>query len=253
MAPGATAPATPGPVARAPGSPVLGGPTGLGASAARLAERAGPGAATRPAAAAPATGTPPPKGVPTLYCPPAARDDLALGELVNEWLVLWAEEVGIYPGHLDKVRSANFGRLMMLAHPETDDPERLLPAAKCGLSEWAVDDHIVDCEVEEARHEVLGQRLAICHSVIDQAQLPLRYAPQLEEAVRKDPVAMALRSALANLAGFAPTTQCAGSVTSWPSCSSRTARKASGTPPGSPRTGSCGPGVPWPPGSRTRS
>ncbi|MGW0468793.1 family 2 encapsulin nanocompartment cargo protein terpene cyclase [Streptomyces sp. NPDC003027] len=204
-APGTEAPGASGPPV--PTVPALGGPTGLGTSAARLAERVGTGAAAGPAPATPATGTPPPKGVPTLYCPPAARDDPALGELVNERLVLWAEEVGIYPGHLDKVRSANFGRLMMLAHPETDDPERLLAAAKCGLSEWAVDDHIVDCEVEEARHEVLGQRLAICHSVIDQAQLPLRYAPQLEEAVRKDPVAMALRSALANLTGFASTTQ----------------------------------------------
>ncbi|HEY9373366.1 family 2 encapsulin nanocompartment cargo protein terpene cyclase, partial [Streptomyces sp.] len=153
------------------------------------------------------TGTPPPPGVPELYCPPAVRDDPALGDAVNERLVEWAEEIGIYPGHLDKVRSANFGRLMMLGHPETDDPDRLLSAAKCGLSEWAVDDHIVDCEVEEPAHEVLGQRLAICHSVIDQAQLPLRYAPQLEEAVQQDPVARALRSALNSLSPYASTTQ----------------------------------------------
>jgi 2-methylisoborneol synthase len=144
---------------------------------------------------------------PALYCPPAFRDDPALGEAVNERLVDWAEEVGIYPGKLDMVRQANFGRLMMLAHPESDDPDRLLAAAKCGLSEWAVDDHIVDCEVEEPRHEVLGQRLAICHSVIDQAQLPLRYAPELEAVVRKDPVAMALRSSLDNLLSCASTTQ----------------------------------------------
>ncbi|WP_274564506.1 family 2 encapsulin nanocompartment cargo protein terpene cyclase [Streptomyces spiramyceticus] len=179
------------------GLPVLGGPTGLGTSAARLGgggPSPGPPPADRPAP-------------PALYCPPAGRDDPALGEVVNERLVVWAEEVGIYPGRLDMVRSANFGRLMMLAHPETDDPDRLLAAAKCGLSEWAVDDHIVDCEVEEPRHELMGQRLAICHSVIDQAQLPLRYAPQLEQVVRKDPVAMALRSALDNLLDYATTTQ----------------------------------------------
>ncbi|MFF8606978.1 family 2 encapsulin nanocompartment cargo protein terpene cyclase [Streptomyces sp. NPDC015346] len=211
--PSAAPPAALRPAAPATAGAVPGGPTGLGTSAARIATRiterprAGTAAAGAAGAAGPATGTPPPKGVPTLYCPPAVRDDPALGEFVNERLVLWAEEVGIYPGHLDKVRSANFGRLMMLAHPESDDPERLLAAAKCGLSEWAVDDHIVDCEVEEPRHDVLGQRLAICHSVIDQAQLPLRYAPQLEEAVRKDPVAMALRSALDNLAQYVSTTQ----------------------------------------------
>lgn len=176
--------------------PVPAAPTGLGSAAGRLRpsteEPTGP-------AAAPAR--------PALYCPPAVRDDPALGEVVNERLVAWAEEVGIYPGQLDKVRSANFGRLMMLGHPETDDPDRLLAAAKCGLSEWAVDDHIVDGEVEEARHDLIGQRLAICHSVIDQAQLPLRYAPQLEEVVQQDPVAKALRSALNNLLQYATTTQ----------------------------------------------
>ncbi|WP_116248065.1 family 2 encapsulin nanocompartment cargo protein terpene cyclase [Nocardiopsis sp. FIRDI 009] len=142
-----------------------------------------------------------------LYCPPAVRDDPALGREVDRRLVEWAEEVGIYPGQLDKVRKAEFGRLMMLAHPETDDPERLLAAAKCGLSEWAVDDHYVDGEVEDARPELLGQRLAIAHSVIDQANLPLRYAPQLERVVRDDPVCVALRSAINNLSTMATASQ----------------------------------------------
>ncbi len=142
-----------------------------------------------------------------LYCPPALRDDPALGEEVDRRLVAWAEEVGIYPGQLDKIRKAEFGRLMMLAHPETDDPDRLLAAAKCGLSEWSVDDHYVDGEVEEARPELLGQRLAIAHSVIDQANLPLRYAPQLERVVRDDPVCVALRSAINNLSTMATTSQ----------------------------------------------
>ncbi|MFD7276737.1 family 2 encapsulin nanocompartment cargo protein terpene cyclase [Streptomyces sp. NPDC059862] len=142
-----------------------------------------------------------------LYCPPAVRDDPALGETVNERLVEWAEEVGIYPGQLDKVRKAEFGRLIMLAHPESDDPDRLLAAAKCALAEWAVDDHYVDGEVEEAHHDLLGQRLAIAHSVIDQAHLPLGYAPQLEQVVRADPVMRALRSSLAGLTAYATTTQ----------------------------------------------
>ncbi|MBT2395962.1 family 2 encapsulin nanocompartment cargo protein terpene cyclase [Streptomyces sp. ISL-100] len=198
---------------------LLAGPAGLGTSAVRFPAPAagsapafGPASAYAPASS-PHTGESPGQGRaaaparPALYCPPAVRDDPALGEVVNERLVAWAEEVGIYPGQLDKVRSANFGRLMMLGHPETDDPDRLLAAAKCGLSEWAVDDHIVDGEVEEARHDLIGQRLAICHSVIDQAQLPLRYAPQLEQVVQQDPVAKALRSALNNLLQYATTTQ----------------------------------------------
>ncbi|MFE9243867.1 family 2 encapsulin nanocompartment cargo protein terpene cyclase [Nocardiopsis sp. NPDC006938] len=195
-----------------------GGPTGLGTSAARvlLPERP-PASAPRPepipspVPAAPA-GPGLPKGegassVPVLYCPPAVRDDPALGEEVNDRLVEWAEEVGVYPGQLDRVRACDFGRLIMLAHPESDDPERLLAAAKCALSEWSVDDHYMDGEVEEARPELLGQRLAIAHSVIDQAHLPLRYAPQLEEVVQADPVMVALRSALDNLSKHASAAQ----------------------------------------------
>ncbi len=172
------------------------GPTGLGTSAARPAPA--PQARREPAPVDPA---------PRLHCPPAVRDDRALGETVTERLVEWAEEIGIYPGQLDKIRKADFGRLIMLAHPESDDPDRLLAAAKCALSEWAVDDHYVDGEVEEAQHDLLGQRLAIAHSVIDQANLPLAYAGQLEEVVQADPVCRALRDSLRNLHSYATTSQ----------------------------------------------
>lgn len=155
-------------------------------------------------AAAPAPASDP---GPRLHCPPAVRDDPALGETVTERLVQWAEEIGIYPGQLDKIRRADFGRLIMLAHPESDDPDRLLAAAKCALSEWAVDDHYVDGEVEEAQPERLGQRLAIAHSVIDQAHLPIGYAPQLEEVVQADPVMRALRDSLRGLHTYATTSQ----------------------------------------------
>lgn len=142
-----------------------------------------------------------------LYCPPAERDDPALGREVDDRLVEWAQEVGIYPGKLDMIRRAEFGRLMMLAHPDTDDPDRLLAAARCALSEWAVDDHYVDGEAEEAHPELLGQRLAIAHSVIDQAHLPARYAPELERVVRADPVAVSLRSAQVHLSRIASSAQ----------------------------------------------
>ncbi|MDO0938965.1 family 2 encapsulin nanocompartment cargo protein terpene cyclase [Streptomyces sp. DG2A-72] len=172
------------------------GPTGLGTAAVRPEPAAPPRRESAPADPAP-----------RLHCPPAARDDRALGDTVTERLVQWAEEIGIYPGQLDKIRKADFGRLIMLAHPESDDPDRLLAAAKCALSEWAVDDHYVDGEVEEARHDLLGQRLAIAHSVIDQANLPLAYAGQLEEVVTADPVCRALRDSLRNLASYATTSQ----------------------------------------------
>ncbi|MFE0255135.1 family 2 encapsulin nanocompartment cargo protein terpene cyclase [Streptomyces sp. NPDC059010] len=172
------------------------GPTGLGTSATRPVPAPRPHRRSAPADPAP-----------RLHCPPAVRDDRALGDTVTERLVTWAEEIGIYPGQLDKIRKADFGRLIMLAHPESDDPDRLLAAAKCALSEWAVDDHYVDGEVEEARHDLLGQRLAIAHSVIDQANLPLAYAGQLEEVVTADPVCRALRDSLRNLHSYATTSQ----------------------------------------------
>jgi 2-methylisoborneol synthase len=142
-------------------------------------------------------------GPPELYCPPAVRDNPALGEEVNDRLLDWAEQMGIYPGQLDKVRAANFGRLIMLTHPDTDDPDRLLAAARCALAEWSVDDHYVDGEAEESVPERLGQRLAIAYSVIDQAYLPVRYAPQLEQVVRADPVMRALRSSIGYLTEYA--------------------------------------------------
>ncbi|WP_230396625.1 family 2 encapsulin nanocompartment cargo protein terpene cyclase [Streptomyces blattellae] len=185
----------PAAVVRLPGPRMPTGPAGLGTSAARAF------------APGPPAEVPPVEPGARLHCPPAVRDDPALGETVDARLVEWAEEVGIYPGQLDKVQRAGFGRLIMLAHPESDDPDRLLAAAKCALSEWSVDDHYMDGEVEEARPELLGQRLAIAHSVIDQAHLPPAYAPQLEKVVRADPVMRALRAGLGDLARYATTSQ----------------------------------------------
>jgi 2-methylisoborneol synthase len=191
-----------------PGYRLPNGPTGLGSSGLRIA-------AAPPAETAPrdeddsARSDRKPSSVPELYCPPAIRDDPALGEEVNERLVAWAEEVGVYPGQLDRVRAAGFGRLIMLAHPETDDADRLLAAAKCALAEWSVDDHYVDGEAEEAHPELLGQRLAIAFSAIDAAHLPRRYAPQLAETMRGDPVMTALSASLDNLSRYASTAQVA--------------------------------------------
>ncbi len=169
------------------------GPTGLGTSAVRVLvgrsadDRSGP----------------------QLYCPPALRDDEALGEEVNDRLVDWAGQVGIYPGRLNRLREANFGRLMMLAHPATDDPDRLLAAAKCALAEWATDDHFLDDESMGADAKVIGSRLGITYAAVDPADLPVRYAPQLDQALSEEPVAVAYRSAFEHLARYATATQVA--------------------------------------------
>jgi 2-methylisoborneol synthase len=145
--------------------------------------------------------------MPELFCPGALRDDPALGEEVNDRLVGWAEQVGIYPGRLDRLHAANFGRLIMLAHPGTDDPDRLLAAAKCVVAEWAADDYYVD-EVElGADPRIVGSRLATLHAVVDPAQLPARYAPQLDEYRRSEPIATAFRSAMDHLARYTSVAQ----------------------------------------------
>jgi 2-methylisoborneol synthase len=168
---------------------VLAGPTGLGTSAARVAGR-------------------PALRIPPLHCPDAVRDDPALGEEVNDRLVAWAEEIGIYRGRLDRLRSHQFGRLIMLCHPDCDDPDRLLAAARCAVSEWSVDDHWVD-EGEDAAPELIGPRLALAHAVVDPVRLPARYRARFEQVVAREPVLDAFRSCLDHLARIASWTQVA--------------------------------------------
>ncbi|MDQ2881876.1 MAG: hypothetical protein M3Y48_11800 [Actinomycetota bacterium] len=172
------------------------GPTGLGTSAVRIP--------VARSASADDGGS----GL-ELYCPPAVRDDVALGEEVNDQLVTWAEQVGIYPGQLDRVRAANFGRLMMLTHPATDDPDRLLAASKCVLAEWATDDHFLDEESLGADAKLIGSRLGISFAAVDPVDLPVSYAPQLDQALSEEPVAVAYRSAFECLARYASPTQVA--------------------------------------------
>lgn len=168
-----------------------GAPSGLGTSAARLFAQ------------------PTETGTPTdeLFCPGAVRDDPALGEEVNEGLVAWAEQVGIYPGQLDRLRRCGFGRLMMLAHPGTDDADRLLAATKCVVAEWAADDYFVDEVSLGADPKVVGSRLAKLYAVVDPAQLPARYAPQLDAYRKDEPIATAFRTAMQHLARYASTAQ----------------------------------------------
>src|SRR3954469_19825263 len=51
------------------------------------------------------------------------RDDTALGEELNERLLKWAEDLGMYEGHLDYLRKCNFGRCVMLTFAFTEDRE----------------------------------------------------------------------------------------------------------------------------------
>ncbi len=189
------------------------GPAGMGTAAARilLPGDGAPAVEPAPVRRVPdAAGAPARDGsFPAVFCPGAVRDDVALGEEVNDQLVDWAEQVGIYPGQLEKVRTANFGRLMMLTHPGTDDPDRLLAAAKCVLAEWATDDHFLDDESLGADAATIGWRLGVSYAAIAPADLPITYALQLDQVLSEEPVAVAYQSAFAHLARYASATQVA--------------------------------------------
>ncbi|GAA4600486.1 2-methylisoborneol synthase [Actinoplanes octamycinicus] len=150
---------------------------------------------------------PQPTAEPRLFCPGPVRDDPALGEQVNEAVVRWAAEAGIYPGRLEKLRAANFGRLVMLTHPATDDPDRLLAATKCLVAEWAADDYYVDEVALGADPAVVGSRLANLYAVVDPPGLPRAYAGDLTRHHRARPISVAFRGALDHLSRYTTAAQ----------------------------------------------
>lgn len=135
---------------------------------------------------------------PPLYCPPTVRDDAALGAEVNRRLVAWAEQMGIYPGQLDKFSDTGFGRLAMLTHPDSDDPDMLLVAAQMNAAWWAADDYYADETELGATPTELPPRLALVMSAMDPPPTG-KYTDQLEETVRADPVLRSIRSATSHL------------------------------------------------------
>jgi 2-methylisoborneol synthase len=188
--------------AAVPGLPGRPGPSGPGTSGLRIVRPTLPGPG-HPEAYLPlpyvardwGDGSHPP-----LYAPATARIDEPLGEIVNERLVAWAREVGIYADQLDKFRDTGFGRLAMLTHADTDDPDLLLVAARLNAAWWAADDYYADEAALGATPTELPPRLALIMSAMDPPPPAGQYTRQLEEAIEADPVLVALRSALSHLA-----------------------------------------------------
>ena len=136
---------------------------------------------------------------PPLYAPVTARIDERLGGIVNDRLVAWAREVGIYADQLDKFRDTGFGRLAMLTHADTDDPDMLLVAARMNAAWWAADDYYADETSLGASPTELPPRLALVMSAMDPPPPAGQYTRELEEVIEADPVLVALRSAVSYL------------------------------------------------------
>ncbi|MBF6467697.1 hypothetical protein IU427_21260 [Nocardia beijingensis] len=155
--------------------------------------------------------------IPPLYCPPPLRDDPALAEAVNTGIVDWARDIGLYEGRLDELRDADFGRLIMLAHPDCDNADLLLAAAKCAVSEWSVDDYYCEEDADDrapdgthsSAEAELGPRLELAAAAMDPVHLPARYVAQLEAALDADPILRAFRTSFEHLARYARPAQLA--------------------------------------------
>jgi 2-methylisoborneol synthase len=172
------------------------GPSGLGTSAARFV--------TQSPAPAPADtdldpdaayayrpwgdGTAPP-----LYCPVVERINEPLGEQVDAGVADWALTCGFTEEEAEQLRAGGFGRLAMLTHADTDDPDRLLIAAKLNAAWWAADDRYADDTEHGATPTELPPRLAMVMSAMD----PVAPAGEFT-----DPILVALRSGIAHLARY---------------------------------------------------
>jgi 2-methylisoborneol synthase len=196
---------------------VLGGPRGLGTSAARITAAritAGPIAAgdPQPDTTGEATGeaepAPPDAGydpayaerpwgdgtASPLYCPVPGRVNDLLAAEVEERLVDWARECGFTEDECDQLRKAGFGRLVMLAHADCEDPDRLVISAKLNAAWWAADDLYADDTALGAVPAELPPRLALAMAAMDPVPPVGEFSHELDETLRGDRVLVALGS-----------------------------------------------------------
>lgn len=199
-------------------APVPAGPTGLGASALSLSSALKPyrpsfdegdGHETSLAPPSPHAGNLAPLSYrerawgdgsyPPLYLPETVRVDDALGAEVDRRLVAWAERIGLHEGRLEEFADTGFGRLAMLAHADSDEPDQLLIAAQMNAAWWAADDYYADETDLGASPTELPPRLALVTSAMDPPPDAGGYTAQLEEQIRGDPVLVSLRSATSHV------------------------------------------------------
>jgi 2-methylisoborneol synthase len=136
---------------------------------------------------------------PPLYCPVPERVDDALAAEVDARLVAWARDRGFEDDELDALGKAAFGRLVTLAHPDTDDPDALLVAAQMNAGWWAADDYYADDTALGAVPALLPARLTLAMSAMDPVPPAGEFTPPLRAALQDDLVLRMLGSAVEHL------------------------------------------------------
>lgn len=134
-----------------------------------------------------------------LYCPRTERVNDGLGNEVDDRLVAWAAGCGCSADELGALRKAGFGRLVMLAHADIDDPDALLVAAQMNTAWWAADDYYADNTEAGAELALLAPRLVLAMEALDPAPPPGDLAGPRDEALRSDLVLRMLRSAVEHM------------------------------------------------------
>jgi 2-methylisoborneol synthase len=132
---------------------------------------------------------------PPLYCPVTGRINDLLAAEVDDRLAAWAAECGFAEDECDLLRKAGYGRLVMLAHSDCDDPDRLLVSAKLNAAWWAADDLYSDDTALGAIPEELPPRLALAMAAMDPVPDVGEFSRELDETLRADRVLVALRTA----------------------------------------------------------
>jgi 2-methylisoborneol synthase len=192
-----------------------GRPTGLGTDAARLPSLLAAAAPSRPVpygTLLSQTTLGPARGGPVyverswgdgshspLYCPLPERVDQALADEVDRRLAAWARDRGFGDDELEALSKAAFGKLVTLAHPDTDDPDALLIAAQLNAAWWAADDYYADDTALGAVPAQLPQRLTLAMSAMDPVPPVGDLTPPLREAHADDLVLRMLASAAGHM------------------------------------------------------
>ncbi|NNH75804.1 terpene synthase [Nocardia uniformis] len=136
---------------------------------------------------------------PPVYCPPAARVDDNLADEIDDRLSDWAESIDFTAEELDKLRKTGYGRLVMLTHTDSDDPDRLLVAAQMNTAWWMADDYYADDSALGADPTRLPQRLTLAMAALDRLPDAGEFSAPLDEMLRTDKVLRAFVSAVSNL------------------------------------------------------